>query len=45
LGELRQTGDLAQILVLPGDSCHVAASHAARCTDATLAFIERHGSG
>jgi hypothetical protein len=27
--------------VLPGDSYHVAASHAIQCAQATLAFIER----
>jgi hypothetical protein len=27
---------------LPGDSYHVAASHAARCSEATLDFIEHH---
>ena len=35
----------SQLLVLPGDSYHVAASHAERCAEAALAFIERHGSG
>jgi hypothetical protein len=28
------------LLVLPGDADHVAASHAAQCVQATLAFIE-----
>jgi 3-oxoadipate enol-lactonase len=31
----------SELLVLPGDSYHVAASHAAQCAEATLAFIER----
>lgn len=32
----------AELLVLPGDSYHVAASHALQCAQATLQFIERH---
>jgi pimeloyl-ACP methyl ester carboxylesterase len=31
----------SELLVLPGDSYHVAASDAARCAQATLEFIER----
>jgi pimeloyl-ACP methyl ester carboxylesterase len=34
----------SELLVLPGDSYHVAASHAERCADAALAFIETHRS-
>jgi hypothetical protein len=30
------------LLVLPGNSYHVAASHAERCAEATLDFIARH---
>jgi hypothetical protein len=30
----------SELLVLPGDADHVAASHAAQCVQATLAFIE-----
>jgi 3-oxoadipate enol-lactonase len=30
------------LLVLPGDSYHVAASHSERCAEATLDFIARH---
>jgi hypothetical protein len=30
------------LLVLPGNSYHVAACHGARCSEATLDFIERH---
>jgi 3-oxoadipate enol-lactonase len=33
----------SELLVLPGDSYHVAASHAARCAAAALAFITRNG--
>jgi pimeloyl-ACP methyl ester carboxylesterase len=33
----------SELLVLPGDSYHVAASHAERCAEATLAFIAGHG--
>ena len=32
----------SSLLVLPGNSYHVAASHAARCSEATLDFIEHH---
>jgi 3-oxoadipate enol-lactonase len=32
----------SSLLVLPGDSYHVAASHAERCTEAALDFISRH---
>ena len=35
----------SELLVLPGDSYHVAASHAECCAEATLAFIEKHGGG
>jgi hypothetical protein len=31
------------LLVLPGNSYHVAASHAARCSEATLDFIAHPG--
>ena len=31
----------AELLVLPGDSYHVAASHAVQCAQAALAFIAR----
>ena len=34
----------SELLVLPGDSYHVAASDAAQCAQATLEFIERRGS-
>ena len=30
------------LLVLPGNSYHVAASHAVRCAEETREFIERH---
>jgi pimeloyl-ACP methyl ester carboxylesterase len=33
------------LLVLPGNSYHVAASHASRCAEATLDFIDRHSAG
>ena len=33
------------LLVLPGNSYHVAASHAGRCAEATLDFIARKGDG
>ena len=33
----------SELLVLPGDSYHVAATHADRAADATLDFIARHG--
>jgi len=32
----------SRLLVLPGNSYHVAATHAARCSEATLDFIEHH---
>jgi 3-oxoadipate enol-lactonase len=32
----------SSLLVLPGNSYHVAASHAERCAEATLDFIARH---
>ena len=32
----------SELLVVPGDSFHVAASDAERCAEATLAFIQRH---
>jgi pimeloyl-ACP methyl ester carboxylesterase len=32
----------SELLVLPGNSYHVAASDAIKCAQATLAFIERH---
>ncbi len=37
----QQTIPDSELLVLPGDSYHVAASDAAQCAQATLAFIER----
>jgi len=37
----QQTIPDSELLVLPGDSYHVAASHAAQCAQATLEFIER----
>jgi 3-oxoadipate enol-lactonase len=33
----------SQLVVLPGNSYHVAASHAAECAAATLAFIAKNG--
>jgi pimeloyl-ACP methyl ester carboxylesterase len=33
----------SDLLVLPGNSYHVAASHAERCATATLNFIAKHG--
>jgi 3-oxoadipate enol-lactonase len=33
----------SELLVLPGDSYHVAASHAERCAAATLDFVARNG--
>jgi pimeloyl-ACP methyl ester carboxylesterase len=39
----QQTIPDAELRVLPGDSYHVAASHAVQCAQATLAFIERRG--
>jgi pimeloyl-ACP methyl ester carboxylesterase len=35
----------ATLLVLTGNSYHVAASHAERCSQATLDFIARAGGG
>jgi pimeloyl-ACP methyl ester carboxylesterase len=35
----------SDLLVLPGNSYHVAASHAIQCAQATLAFIERGAFG
>ena len=35
----------SELLVLPGNSYHVAASHAVQCAEATVAFIERRASG
>jgi 3-oxoadipate enol-lactonase len=35
----------SRLLVLPGNSYHVAASHAERCAEATLDFIARNGEG
>jgi 3-oxoadipate enol-lactonase len=35
----------SELLVLPGDSFHVAASDAERCAEATLEFIERRDPG
>jgi 3-oxoadipate enol-lactonase len=35
----------SELLVLPGDSYHVAASDAAQCAQATLEFIERRSPG
>jgi pimeloyl-ACP methyl ester carboxylesterase len=37
----QQTIPDAELLVLPGDSYHVAASHAVPCAQATLAFLAR----
>ena len=37
----QQTIPDSELLVLPGDSYHVAASNAVQCAQATLAFIER----
>jgi pimeloyl-ACP methyl ester carboxylesterase len=34
----------SRLLVLPGDSYHVAASHAERCAEATLDFIARNSA-
>jgi hypothetical protein len=33
------------LVVLPGDSYHVAATHAERCAAATLDFIAAHAGG
>ena len=40
----QQTIPDSELLVLPGDSYHVAASDAAQCAQATLEFIERRES-
>ena len=40
----RQIRD-SELLVLPGNSYHVATTHADRAADATLDFIARHGGG
>jgi pimeloyl-ACP methyl ester carboxylesterase len=37
----QQTIPDSELLVLPGDSYHVAASHAVQCAQATLVFIAR----
>jgi hypothetical protein len=37
----QQTIPDSELLVLPGNSYHVAASHAVQCARATLEFIER----
>ena len=37
----QQTIPDSELLVLPGDSYHVAASDATQCAQASLAFIER----
>jgi 3-oxoadipate enol-lactonase len=34
----------SELLVLQGNSYHVAASHAVQCAQATLAFIGRRGN-
>ena len=39
----QQTIPDSELLVLPGNSYHVAASHAAACAEAAVAFIERRG--
>jgi len=39
----QQTIPDSELLVLPGDSYHVAASHAVQCAKAALAFIARRG--
>jgi pimeloyl-ACP methyl ester carboxylesterase len=41
----QQTIPDSELLVLPGDSYHVAASDAVQCAQATLAFIERRDAG
>lgn len=41
----QQTIPNSTLLVLPGNSYHVAASDAARCAQATLEFISRHSAG
>jgi len=35
----------SRLVVLPGNSYHVAASHAERCAQETLAFIRQSGLG
>jgi len=35
----------SELLVLPGNSYHVAATHADQSAEATLAFIARRGGG
>src|SRR5439155_27144759 len=40
----QQTIPDSELLVLPGDSFHVAATDAERCAQATLAFIQRRES-
>ena len=39
----QQTIRNSELLVVPGNSFHVAASDAERCARATLDFIDRHG--
>jgi pimeloyl-ACP methyl ester carboxylesterase len=39
----QQTVPNSELLVIPGNSYHVAASDAERCAQATLGFIDRHG--
>jgi pimeloyl-ACP methyl ester carboxylesterase len=41
----QQTIPNSTLLVLPGNSYHVAASDAERCAQATLEFVSRHGAG
>jgi 3-oxoadipate enol-lactonase len=40
----QQTIRNSELLVIPGNSFHVAASDAEQCANATLDFIARHGS-
>jgi len=40
----QQTIRNSELLVVPGNSFHVAASDAERCAQATLNFIDRHGT-
>jgi len=40
----QQTIRNSELLVVPGNSFHVAASDAERCAQATLDFIDRHGT-
>jgi hypothetical protein len=35
----------SRLLVMPGNSYHVAASHADQCAAETLRFIQSHGGG